>query len=133
MRFCSYYEFSALSGKTFGFHKQNSILGGLRRKIEVRGNPGHQEQGYARKRAKHGRASRPHGRAPEHQARPAGQQLGTGWPCLVARLCHVARSGRAKWHGRATWWPAAVKSFAILFFRGCLISAFFLPCFSSCF
>jgi len=89
MRFCSYYEFSALSGKTFGFHKQNSILGGLRRKTEVRGNPGHQKQGYARKRAKHGRALRPHGRASEHQARPAGQQLGTGWPCLVARPCHL--------------------------------------------
>ena len=131
MRFCSYYEFSALSGKTFGFHKQNSILGRLRRKIKVQGSQEHQKQGKARKRAKHGRAPKEHGRAPNHPARPPGQKNGTGWPCLVARPCHVARSGSATWHGRATWWPAAVKTrLRFCFLGGSFHSAFF-PSFSS--
>ena len=104
MRFCLYYDFSALSGKTFGFHKQNSIFGGLRRKLEVRGSLGHKKQGNARKRAKHGRAPGPHGRAPRTRHDQPARQL--------------ARAGRATWHGRATWWPAAVKPILRFCFRG---------------
>jgi len=83
MQFCLHYDFSVLSGKPSGFTSKDSILGGLRRRAEVRGSSGHQDQGKTSKQAKARTGIKAHGRAPEHHARLAGQQLGTGWPCHV--------------------------------------------------
>jgi len=63
-----------------GFTSKDSILGGLRRRAEVRGSLGHQEQGKTRKRVKARTGVKAHGREPEHNARPASQQLGTAVP-----------------------------------------------------
>jgi len=93
-------------------------LGGLKRRIEVRGSPGHQEQGKTRKRAKARTGVKAHGRAPTTQLDQAGQQCGTAWPCWVARPCHIAQPGRATWHDRATGSAAGAMCFAIFCFRG---------------
>jgi len=101
MRFCLYYEFSALSGRTFGFHKQNSILGGLRRKVEVRGSPGHQETRQCAKTGNTRPCIKTHGRAHKKPQAPGHQKCGTATPCLVARPCHHARVAVRPTHGRA--------------------------------
>ena len=133
MRFYSYYEFSALSGRTFEFHKQNSILGGLRRKVEVRGSPGHQETRQCAKTGNtrpcfktHGRAhKKPQAPATREVARPHrawwhGRATTHGWPC------HHARVAVRPTHGRA-WGGAARLSGSSRFFRGaCFIPPFFL-------
>jgi len=132
--------FLCFQGEPSGFTSKNSILGGLRRKVEVRGSLGHQEQGNAWKRAKHGRASRPHGRAPRtRHDQPAR---------------HLARAGRAWWHDRATCYSLAVPRGTVWpchmarpchlvagrglnpfrdFFSGIFFHSASLFCFSSCF
>jgi len=65
--------FLCFQGEPSGFINKDRILGGLSIRVEVRESSGNKEQGKARKRAKHGRASKAHGRAPTHLARPAGQ------------------------------------------------------------
>ena len=118
--------FLCFQGEPSGFTSKNSILGGFRRKVEVRGSLGHKKQGNTRKRAKHGRAPRPHGRAPRTRHDQPARQL--------------ARAGRAWWHDRATWHGLAVPlggrprfiSPCDFVFRHLFHSAF-LPCFCSCF
>jgi len=79
-----------------------SILGGLRRRVEVRGSPGHQEQGKTRKRGNARACMKPHGRAPK---------TGTTQPAR-----DVARPGRDGWPGRAKVAVVGLKSLAIIFF-----------------
>ena len=83
--------FQCFQGEHSGFISKAGILGGLRRRVEVRGYSRYQEQGETRKRAKTRMGVKAHDRAPTHQARPAGQQYGTGWPCHLARPCQVGR------------------------------------------
>jgi len=81
--------FLCFQGEPSGFISKVSILGRLRRRVEVRGSAGHQEQGKARETGEARTGIKVHDCAPTHLARPAGQQYGTGWLCLVARPCHV--------------------------------------------
>ena len=74
-------------GEPSGFISKDSILGEFRRSVEVRGSPGHPEQGNKCKTGKARPCIKAHGRAPKsHQHRPARK---------------VARPGRVGWHDRA--------------------------------
>jgi len=110
--------FLCFQGETSGFISKDSILGGLRRRVEVRGSPEHQKQGEARKWAKARTGVKAHVRAPMTQHDQAGQPCGMAWPCWVAWPCHVE----------------ALRELNFLrdFFLGAFHSACF-PFFSSCF
>ena len=111
--------FLRFQGEPSGFTSKNSILGGLRRKVEVRGRPGHQEQGRTRETEDTRPCIKAHGRAPGEHLTPTNQKGGTATPCLVARPC----APRTAVRGVA---PAGL-CFAIRFFFGAFFhSAFFL-------
>ena len=131
MRFCLYYEFSALSGRTFGFHKKNSILGGLRRKLEVRGSPGHQETRQCAKTGDARPCIKAHGRAPKEikQRRPPVKWHGHTVPGGTAV---PPRTGGRAPHARPCvgWCRARINGFSRLFSVTLSIPPLF-PCFSS--
>ena len=80
--------FLCFQGEPSDFISKFSILGGLKRRIEVRGSPGHQEQGKLRKRAKARTGVKAQGRAPTTQLDQAGQQRGTAVPLVMRQgLC----------------------------------------------
>ena len=69
-----------------GFVRKGSISGGFRRRGEVQGSPGHQEQGNKRKTGKARPCIKMHDRASKsHQHRRAKK---------------LVRPGRAGWHDR---------------------------------
>ena len=71
--FASISTFLCFQGEPSGFISKDSILRGLRRRVEVRGSLGHQEQGKTRKQAKARTGVKTHGYAPNIQHEPAGQ------------------------------------------------------------
>ena len=107
--------FLCLQEKPSGFVRKGSISGGFRRRVEVQGSSGHQEQDNTHKTGKARVCIKAHGYAPKSQAAQAGQKIGTAWPCWVARLWALARSGHAAWHRRARWCWCGVKLFRDLF------------------
>ena len=117
--------FLRFQGETSGFTSKNSILGGLRRKVEVRGRPGHQEQGRTRETGDARPCIKAHGRAPKEKNNAGHQRSGTATPCLVARPCHHARPcvGRCRAHK----WLFTISFGDTFPFR------LFFPSFSSCF
>jgi len=72
--------FLCFQGEPSVFISKVSILGGLRRRVEVRGSLGHQEQGKTRKRGKARACMKSHGRAPNNRHDRAGQRCGTAVP-----------------------------------------------------
>ena len=111
MRFFAYITtFLCFQGEPSGFISKVSILGGLSRRVEVRGSPDTKNKAKRAKEARHGHVwSRTVARPTTGRTQPPRD---------------VARPGRAVWHDRATWHDrakvaaAGLKSFAIIFFRG---------------
>ena len=124
--------FLCLQGEPSGFISKDSILGRLRRRVEVRGRPRHQEQGNTRRTGE--------ARASDRCARPctpgkitqAGQRTGTTKPCQATRPCCLARSGRVGWHframvhGHASGGAPLVMLFRDFFVSGAFHSTLFL-------
>jgi len=76
--------FLCFQEKPSGFVRKGRISGGFKRRVEVQGSSGHQEQGNKRKTGKARPCIKAHSCAPKsHQHRPARK---------------VARPGRAGWH-----------------------------------
>ena len=123
--------FLRFQGEPSGFTSKNSILGGLRRKVEVRGRPGHQEQGRTRETGDVRPCIKAHGRAPKEKNNAGHQRSGTATPCLVARPCHHARVAVRPTHGRA-WGGAARLNRFLRFFFGTLSFRLFFLVFPLC-
>jgi len=110
--------FLCFQGEPSGFIGKHRISGGLRRRLEVQGSPGHQEQGNKRKTGK----ARP---CAQEQQSSATQENGMATPCLVARSCHHARVAVGPTHGRASGGAGAVKLFLRFFFSGDMLHSGF--------
>jgi len=90
--------FLRFQGELSDFTSKFGILGGSRRKVEVRGSPRHQEQAGALKIGNARPCIKAHGRAPKSPQSSATRE--------------TARPHRAWWHDRATThgWPCAPRT-----------------------
>ena len=104
--------FLCFQGEPSGFISKDSILGGLRRIIEVRGNLGTKNKAERTKQE----GARPCAQEPPASAT---QKNGTATPC------HCARVAVRPTHGHAWGCAPQIKFFSRFFFGGIFHSAFF--------
>jgi len=124
-------NFLRFQGEPSGFTRKNSILGGLRRKLEIRGSPGHQETRHCAKTGDARPCIKAHGRAPKEHEKRRPPVKWHGHPVPGGMAVPPRTGGRAPHARPCVGWCRAYKwLFAISFWDFFWIPPLF-PCFSS--